>query len=203
VPMPNTRYGIPAYFVVARVEAASNLHRYDGVKYGHRTAKPVTDLRAMYRASRGEAFGVQPKLRILMGMYVSAAQYEKHYYQRALRVRTLIRRDFDTVFDPRGSYRLDALLAATAPTTAFEVGAVYGNSVLMQYADLLTVPADHAGVPALSFPAGLDRGGMPIGIQCMARDFDEARLFRIGRAYEMSTAHEAWRAARPKVLGGG
>ena len=203
VSMPNTRYGIPAYFVVARVEAASNLHRYDGVKYGHRTAKPVTDLRAMYRASRGEAFGVQPKLRILMGMYVSAAQYEKHYYQRALRVRTLIRRDFDTAFDPHGGYRLDALLAATTPTTAFELGAVYGNSVLMQYADLLTVPADHAGVPALSIPAGLDRGGMPIGIQFMARDFDEARLFRIGRAYEMSTAHEAWHAARPKVLGGG
>jgi aspartyl-tRNA(Asn)/glutamyl-tRNA(Gln) amidotransferase subunit A len=203
VPMPNTRYGIPAYFVVARVEAASNLHRYDGVKYGHRTPKAVTDLRAMYRASRGEAFGPQPKLRILMGMYVSAAQYEKHYYQRALRVRTLIRRDFDAVFDGKGEHRLDALLAATTPTAAFELGEVYGNSVLMQYADLLTVPADHAGVPALSIPAGLDRGGLPIGIQFMARDFDEARLFRIGWAYEKSTANHAWRSARPKVLGGG
>jgi aspartyl-tRNA(Asn)/glutamyl-tRNA(Gln) amidotransferase subunit A len=163
----------------------------------------VTDLRALYRASRGVAFGPQPKLRILMGMYVSAAQYEKHYYQRALRVRTLIRRDFDAAFDAKGKHRLDALMAATTPTTAFELGAVYGNSVLMQYADSLTVPADHAGVPALSIPAGLDDGGLPIGIQFMARDFDEARLFRIGQAYEKSTAGEAWRAARPKVLGGG
>ena len=88
VPMPNTRYGIPAYFVISRVEAASNLHRYDGVKYGYRTPEPANDLQAMYRKTRGQGFGLQPKLRILMGMYVSAAQYSEQYYQRALRVRT-------------------------------------------------------------------------------------------------------------------
>ena len=100
VPMPNTRYGIPAYFVISRVEAASNLHRYDGVKYGYRTPEPVDDLREMYRKSRAQGFGPQPKLRILMGMYVSAAQYSEQYYQRALRVRTLIRRDFDAGLRP-------------------------------------------------------------------------------------------------------
>lgn len=201
VPMANTRFGIPAYFVLSRVEAASNLHRYDGVKYGHRYAGPVEDLRQMYRKTRGEAFGLQPKLRILMGMYVSAAQYEKAYYERALRVRTLIRRDFEAAFDPQGRYRLDCLLTATTPTTAFELGAVYGDSVLMQYADLLTVPADHAGIPGLSVPAGLDSNGLPIGIQFLGPDFAEDLLLRVGRAYERATAGEAWRAARPRVLG--
>ncbi len=200
VPMPNTRYGIPAYFVISRVEAASNLHRYDGVKYGYRTPQPVADLREMYRKTRAEGFGIQPKLRILMGMYVSAAQYSARYYQRALRVRTLIRRDFEQIFDPNGPYRLDALLTPTTPTTAFEMGAVYGDSVLMQYADQLTVPANHAGVPGLSLPAGLDAQGLPIGIQLLGADFSEHLLLRIGRAYELATEGEAWRSARPRVL---
>jgi aspartyl-tRNA(Asn)/glutamyl-tRNA(Gln) amidotransferase subunit A len=202
VPMPNTRYGVPAYFVVSRVEAASNLHRYDGIKYGYRFPGEVRDLRELYRKSRGAGFGLQPKLRILMGMYVSAEQYEKGYYQRALRVRTLIRRDFEQAFDPAGKHRLDALLTATTPTTAFELDAVYGDSVLMQYADLLTVPADHAGVPGLSIPAGPDAQGLPIGVQLLGPDFSEARLLRIGRTYERATEAEPWRKARPKVLAG-
>jgi len=200
VPMPNTHFGVPAYFVVSRVEAASNLHRYDGIKYGYRFPGAVDDLRQLYRKSRGAGFGLQPKLRILMGMYVSAAQYEKGYYQRALRVRTLIRRDFEQAFDPAGMHRLDALLTATTPTTAFELDAVYGDSVLMQYADLLTVPADHAGVPGLSIPGGLDSQGLPIGVQLLGPDFAEAKLLRIGRTYECATEGEAWRRARPKVL---
>ncbi|MEW6567195.1 MAG: amidase family protein [Chloroflexota bacterium] len=200
VPMPNTRYGIPAYFVLSRVEAASNLHRYDGVKYGYRYPGSVRDLRELYRRTRGAGFGLQPKLRILMGMYVSAEQYEKGYYQRALRVRTLIRRDFETAFDPNGPYRLDCLLTATTPTTAFELGAVYGDSVLMQYADLLTVPADHAGIPGLSIPAGFDSNGLPIGIQFLGPDFSEGMLLRVGRAYEVATAGEDWRRVRPAVL---
>jgi aspartyl-tRNA(Asn)/glutamyl-tRNA(Gln) amidotransferase subunit A len=145
VPMPNTRYGIPVYFVISRVEAASNLHRFDGVKYGHRTDSETSDLKTMYRKSRGEGFGLQPKLRILMGMYVSAAQYSEQYYQRALQARTLIRRDFEKAFDPNGKYKLDALLTPTTPTTAFPMKDVYGDSVLMQYADQLAVPANHAG----------------------------------------------------------
>jgi aspartyl-tRNA(Asn)/glutamyl-tRNA(Gln) amidotransferase subunit A len=200
VPMPNAHYGIPAYFVISRVEAASNLHRYDGVKYGHRTQASIDDLREMYRRSRAEAFGLQPKLRILMGMYVSGAQYSKQYYQRALRVRTLIRRDFDAAFDKNGPYRCDALLTPTTPTTAFELGAVYGDSVLMQYADLLTVPANHAGTPGLSIPCGLDTYGLPIGLQILGNDWEEATLLRIGAAYEQITGEEAWRKIRPLIL---
>jgi aspartyl-tRNA(Asn)/glutamyl-tRNA(Gln) amidotransferase subunit A len=200
VPMPNTRYGIPVYFVISRVEAASNLHRYDGVKYGLRTQQPYSDLRQMYKLSRNEGFGLQPKLRILMGMYVSAAQYSEQYYQRALKVRTLIRRDFEQVFDPAGKYRLDALLTPTTPTTAFAMDAVYGDSVLMQYADQLTVPANHAGIPGLSLPGGIDAAGLPIGIQLLGADYCEEKLFQIGHAYEQATQSEAWRMVKPMVL---
>lgn len=200
VPMPSTRFGIPVYFVISRVEAASNLHRYDGVKYGYRYDGQVADLRELYRVTRAAGFGSQVKLRILMGMYVSAEQYEKGYYEKALRVRTLIRRDFLNAFDPDGPYRLDCLLTATTPTTAFKLGEVYGDSVLMQYADLLTVPSNHAGVPGLSIPAGLDKGGLPIGIQFIGPDFSEGKLLQVGRTYEFLTSDEDWRKARPKVL---
>jgi len=200
VPMPNTRYGIPAFFVISRVEAASNLHRYDGVKYGYRTDQPVQDLREMYRKTRAEGFGLQPKLRILMGMYVSAAQYSAQYYQRALRVRTLIRRDFEQVFDPAGKYRLHALLTPTTPTTAFPMGAVYGDSVLMQYADQLTVPANHAGIPGISIPGGIAEDGLPIGIQFLGPDFSEAALLQISRAYEIATEQEEWRKVKPRAI---
>jgi len=200
VPMPNTRYGIPAFFVISRVEAASNLHRYDGVKYGYKTPERQSDLREMYRKTRGEGFGMQPKLRILMGMYVSAAQYSEQYYQRALRVRSLIRKDFDAAFDPNGAYRLHALLTPTTPSTAFPIAAVYGDSVLMQFSDQLTVPANHAGIPGISVPAGLDEEGLPIGIQLLGPDFSEATLLRIGRTYESVTEQDDWRKVRPKVL---
>ncbi len=201
VPMPNTRYGIPAYFVISRVEAASNLHRFDGVKYGYRTPDQHLDLKSMYRRTRGQGFGPQPKLRILMGMYVSAAQYSEQYYQRALRVRSLIRRDFDEAFDPNGKFRLNALLTPTTPTTAFEIDAVYGDSVLMQYADQLTVPANHAGVPGISIPAGLDAAGLPIGIQFLGPDYSEATLLQLSYAYEQATLGADWRKVRPQVLG--
>ncbi|MCC6148228.1 MAG: Asp-tRNA(Asn)/Glu-tRNA(Gln) amidotransferase subunit GatA [Anaerolineaceae bacterium] len=200
VPMPNTRYGIPAFFVISRVEAASNLHRYDGVKYGYRTDQPVQDLREMYRKTRAAGFGLQPKLRILMGMYVSAAQYSAQYYQQALRVRTMIRRDFEQAFDPAGKYRLQALLTPTTPTTAFPIGAVYGNSVLMQYADQLTVPANHAGIPGISIPAGFAQDGLPIGIQFLGPDFSEAALLQISRAYEIATEQEGWRQKIPQAV---
>ena len=200
VPMPNTRFGIPVYFVVSRVEAASNLHRYDGVKYGYRYEGEVTDLRELYRITRTRGFGAQVKLRILMGMYVSAEQYEKGYYKKALQVRSLIRQDFVRAFDPEGPYRLDCLLTATAPTTAFKIGEVYGDSVLMQYADLLTVPTNHAGIPGLSVPAGLDQNGLPIGVQFLGPDFSEGMLFRVGRAFENLTEDESWRKIKPMVL---
>jgi aspartyl-tRNA(Asn)/glutamyl-tRNA(Gln) amidotransferase subunit A len=198
--MPNTHYGIPVYFAISRVEAASNLHRYDGVKYGFRFPDEDENLRELYKKTRGQGFGLQPKLRILMGMYVSAAQYEKGYYEKALRVRTLIRNDFDQVFDPVGTYKLDCLLTATTPTTAFKIGSIYGDTVLMQYADLLTVPANHAGVPGLSIPAGFGADNLPIGIQFIGPDFSEGALLRVGRSFELATEAEAWRAAKPKVI---
>lgn len=200
VPMPHTQYGIPAYFVISRVEAASNLHRYDGVKYGYRTPEPVQELAEMYRMSRAQGFGLEPKLRILMGMYVSAAQYSEQYYNRALKVRTLIRRDFDQVFDRQGRWKLAALLTPTTTTTAFPMSDVYGDSVHMQYADQLTVPANHAGVPGLSIPAGFGQDGLPIGAQLLGPDFSEATLLRIGRAYELATEGEAWRKKKPEIL---
>jgi len=200
VPMPNTRYGIPVYFVISRVEAASNLHRFDGVKYGYRTGEEKLSLQDLYRKSRGDGFGVQPKLRILMGMYVSAAQYSEQYYQRALKVRTLIRQDFERAFDPDGKYRLNALLTPTTPTTAFPMDNVYGDSVMMQYADQLTVPANHAGTPGISFPGGFDADGLPIGLQLLGPDFSEGRLLQLTHAYEQATADEEWRMLRPAVL---
>ena len=200
IPMPNTVYGIPAYFVVSRVEAASNLHRFDGVKYGYRTPSDYEHLWEMYRKTRSEGFGLQPKLRILMGMYVSAAQYSEQYYARALRVRSLIRSDFEAAFDSDGQYRVDALLTPTTPTTAFKMGDIYGDSVLMQYADQLTVPANHAGIPGISIPGGISSEGLPIGIQLLAPDFREDTLFRIGASFERGTRDETWRQMKPLVL---
>ena len=200
VSLPNSQFGIPVYFVISRVEAASNLHRYDGVKYGFRSDGDVGDMRELYRRTRGQGFGLQPKLRILMGMYVSAEQYEKGYYERALRIRTRIRGDFEAVFDPEGDHKLDCLLTPTTPTTAFKIGEVYGNSVLMQYADLLTVPANLAGIPGLSLPSGVDSNGLPIGIQLLGPDYAESMLLRVGRSYERATGNEPWRDLKPAVL---
>ncbi len=200
VPMPHTKYGIPTYFVISRVEASSNLHRFDGVKYGYRTEQSFADLREMYRLTRGEAFGEQPKLRILMGIYVSAAQFQKQYYQLALRARALMRQDFETIFDPAGDYKLDALLTPTVPSTAFPIGGVYGDTVLMQYSDQFTVTTNHAGIPGLSIPAGFDANALPIGAQLLGPDFTEGRLLRIARAYEKVTENEEWRAKKPPVV---
>jgi len=200
VPLPHTKYGVPTYFVISRVEASSNLLRYDGVKYGYRTNRSFQDLLELYRKTRGEAFGVEPKLRMLMGIYLSAAQFDKGYYQRALKARALIRDDFEKVFDPAGKYRLDALLTPTAPSTAFPIGSVYGDSVLMQYSDQLTATTNHAGIPGLSIPAGFDRDNLPIGAQFLGPDYAEGTLLRLGRAYEKVTEDEDWRTRHPPLL---
>ena len=197
IPMPHTRYGIPVYFVISRVEAASNLQRFDGVKYGHRTDKQVDNLEDMYTQTRSEGFGQEPKLRILMGMYISATAAEKSYYQRALMARTLIRSDFEAAFE-----KVDVLLTPTSLTTAFPVGDVYGDSLLMQYADYCTVTANEAGVPGLSIPCGLDENKLPIGLQILGSDYREDIVLRVARAFEQGTADEAWRAEKPQVLRG-
>jgi len=112
----------------------------------------------------------------------------------------MIRADFESAFDSGGAYRLDALLTPTTPTTAFKIADIYGDSVLMQYADQLTVPANHAGIPGISIPGGLDGDGLPIGIQLLAPDFREEILFRVGYAFEQATADAAWRKHKPQVL---
>jgi len=198
VSMPRTKYGIPAYFVISRVEAASNLHRFDGVKYGHRTSSTYHGLTEMYQQSRAEGFGLQPKLRILMGMYVSAAQYSARFYERALKIRTQIRQDFDVAFE-----KIDLLLTPSTPAPAFEIGGVFGDSIMMQYADQFLVPANHAGLPAISLPSGLDEEGLPLSIHMIANDFREDLLFRAGYTFERSTANEAWRSKKPVVMKGG
>jgi aspartyl-tRNA(Asn)/glutamyl-tRNA(Gln) amidotransferase subunit A len=200
VPLPNLRHAIPAYFVISRVEASSNLHRFDGVKYGYRTAKPFEDLNTLYRHTRGEAFGLQPKLRILMGTYVSAAAHASAYLQRAQKVRALIRSDFDRIFDPQGPYRLDTLLTPTTATTAFKHKAVFGNSVLMQYADQMVAPVNHAGLPAISIPGGVDGQRMPIGLQFIGNDFREDLVLRAAYGFEQATQDASWRKLKPLVL---
>jgi aspartyl-tRNA(Asn)/glutamyl-tRNA(Gln) amidotransferase subunit A len=179
VSLPHTSYAIPAYFVISRVELASDLHRFDGVKYGHRTNQPVDDLYEMYEATRTEGFGVQPKQRVLMGMHVSSAGYADQLYDRALRLRALIRQDFHRAFE-----KVDLIMAATTPTTAFPLGGIFGDTVQMQNADRLTVPANHAGVPAISLPCGLDSSGLPIGLQLIGPDFREDRLLQVAYAFE-------------------
>ena len=200
VPLPNTRYSIPTYFVISRVEAASNLHRFDGVKYGYRTPDEVADLQELLRRTRAEGFGSQPKLRILMGMYLSAAGFAENYYQRALKVRAMIRQDFEHAFDPQGEFRLDAILTPTTATTAFKRNDVFGNSVRMQYSDQMTVSANHAGLPAMTIPGGLDGNNLPIGIQFIGADFREDLILRAGFAFEQATRDEAWRSVRPAAL---
>ena len=112
----------------------------------------------------------------------------------------MIRQDFEAIFDPQGDYQLDALLTPTTPTTAFPFGGIYGDSVLMQYSDQLTVTANHAGIPGLTVPAGFDEDGLPIGVQFLGPDYQEGKLFRIARAFETVTEDKEWRARRPPVL---
>ncbi|MEA4811497.1 MAG: amidase family protein [Anaerolineaceae bacterium] len=200
VPMLNSRYGIPAYFVISRVEAASNLHRFDGVKYGYRTEKPFKDLNELYRLTRAEGFGRQPKLRILMGMYVSASQHAANYYHKALKVRGMIRRDFDEAFDKNGKYGIDVLLTPSTPTTAFRRKEVFGNTVLMQYSDQMNVCANHAGIPAVTIPAGFDDKGLPLGIQFIGPDYREDLILQAARGFEKASAEAAWRQRRPVTL---
>lgn len=199
VPMPHTRFGIPVYFAVSRIEAASNLNRMDGVKYGFSVAD-AHDLQDLYRRTRTQGFGAQPKLRILMGAYLSASSKKVNYYQLASHVRGMIRQDFDKIYDPKGAYRLDALLTPTTPTTAFKRGEVFGDSVLMQYADQMTVSVNHAGLPAITVPSGLDEAGLPIGIQLIGDDFREDNILRIANAYEQATLDADWRKVRPMAL---
>ncbi len=184
VPMPGTKYSLPAYYVLSRIEAYSNLQRYDGLKYGNPSQGMPKDMYDLFARSRGEGLGHQVKLRILTGLFMSRKEFYEKYYRRAQRARALIRADYDRVFDPNGKYRLDALLTPSTPVTAFEFGG--SDSILIRYADQFTSPMNFAGIPGISFPAGFDSKGLPIGVQAAGYDFCEEKILRIAFAAEQA-----------------
>jgi aspartyl-tRNA(Asn)/glutamyl-tRNA(Gln) amidotransferase subunit A len=184
VSLPHTKYALPAYYIVAPAEASSNLARYDGVRFGLR--EPGEDLRDLYQRTRAKGFGPEVRRRILIGTYVLSAGYYDAYYLRAQKVRALILRDFTEAFAG-----VDALVAPTAPSAAFAQGENMDDPVQMYLNDVFTGPADLAGVPAISVPAGLDANGLPLGLQVIGKPFDEETVFAVGAALERSAGFDA------------
>ena len=182
VSCPRFTDGIATYYVIAPSEASANLARYDGVKYGFRAAD-AESLASMTARSRAEGFGAEVQRRILIGTYALSAGYVDAYYRKAQQVRTLIRRDFDAAFES-----VDVLLTPTAPSTAFKAGAHADDPLAMYLADLLTIPVNLAGLPAISVPCGFSDAGLPIGVQLIGNVLDEARLLRVAHQYEQSAA---------------
>ena len=180
VSCPRFNDGIATYYVIAPSEASANLARYDGVKYGYRAADAAS-LAEMTSRSRAEGFGDEVQRRILIGTYALSAGYVDAYYKKAQQVRTLIRRDFDRAF---GS--VDVLLTPTSPTTAFGFGAHAEDPLAMYLADLLTIPANMAGLPAISLPCGFDGAGLPIGVQLITGVLQEERLLQVAWHYEQA-----------------
>ena len=193
VSCPRFNDGIATYYVIAPSEASANLARYDGVKYGYRTADAGT-LAEMTARSRAEGFGDEVKRRILIGTYALSAGYVEAYYKKAQQVRTLIRRDFDTAFAS-----VDVLLTPTSPTTAFGFGAHSEDPLAMYLADLLTIPANMAGLPAISLPCGFDNAGLPIGVQLITGVLQEERLLQVAWHYEQAARVMAQRPAAALV----
>lgn len=188
VDLPHARYAIPVYYLVATAEASSNLARFDGVRYGYRTAAART-LHAMYVRTRDEGFGAEVKRRIMLGTYVLSAGYYDAFYLKAQQVRTLIRRDYDTAFGA-----CDVVAMPTAPRPAFRLGEKVDDPLQMYLEDVFTVSANLSGLPAISVPCGLTSTRLPIGLQLTGRAFDEATLLRAADAYERDTE---WHRQRP------
>jgi len=188
--------GIATYYVIAPSEASANLARYDGVKYGYRSEAPAggDGLAAMTARSRAEGFGAEVQRRILIGTYALSAGYGDAYYRKAQQVRTLIRRDFDAAFA-----QVDVLLTPTSPTTAFAFGAHRDDPLAMYLADLLTIPANLAGLPAISVPCGFDGQGLPIGLQLIGGVLQEERLLQVAHALEQDAQVMAARPPAPLV----
>jgi len=186
--MPHLDYAIAAYYVIATAEASSNLARYDGVHYGHRTANP-TDYIEVYSKSREEAFGKEVKRRIMLGTYALSSGYYDAYYLKALKVRNLIRGDFVRAFE-----QCDAICMPVAPSTAFKVGEKADDPLKMYLSDIYTIAVNLSGIPGISVPCGFDDAGLPIGLQIIGPAFSEARLLRIARMYEARTD---WHTRRP------
>jgi aspartyl-tRNA(Asn)/glutamyl-tRNA(Gln) amidotransferase subunit A len=177
VNVPAAVYGLSAYYLIAPAEASSNLARYDGVRYGLRV--PADDIGSMYGATRAAGFGPEVKRRIMLGTYALSAGYYDAYYGQAQRVRTLIIRDFDAAYQS-----FDVLLAPTAPTTAFPLGAKTANPLAMYLSDVCTIPSNLAGHPAMTIPFGSGDDGLPVGIQVMAPALGERQMFQVGAAVE-------------------
>jgi aspartyl-tRNA(Asn)/glutamyl-tRNA(Gln) amidotransferase subunit A len=177
VELPNAEYALSAYYLIAPAECSSNLARYDGVRYGHR-APDAADVVEMNMRTRGEGFGQEVKRRIMLGTYALSAGYYDAYYGQAQKVRTLVIRDFAAAYE-----RFDLLLSPTSPTVAFRLGEKTENPLAMYLADVFTIPADLAGVPAISIPSGLS-DGLPVGLQLMGRALDEATVLRAAWAFE-------------------
>ncbi|MFH1442162.1 MAG: Asp-tRNA(Asn)/Glu-tRNA(Gln) amidotransferase subunit GatA [Candidatus Omnitrophota bacterium] len=194
VSLPHTEYAVPVYYIIATAEASSNLARFDGVQYGFR-AKDYADkslnLIDMYKQTRGQAFGEEAKRRILLGTFVLSHGYYDAYYLRALKVRTLIKKDFDRVFS-----EFDCILTPTSPTAAFRISEKMQDPLSMYLSDIYTISANIAGIPAVSLPCGFTNKGLPVGLQILAKPFDEEMLFRTAYAYEQNTE---WHKIKPEV----
>jgi len=178
ISLPATDYAIACYYIIATAEASSNLARYDGVRYTFRSANSET-LSDMYRNTRGEGFGAECKRRIMLGTYVLSAGYYDAYYLKAQKVRTLIARDFEQAFA-----QVDAVIAPVSPFPAFKLGEKLDDPLEMYLSDIYTITGDLAGIPCMSVPCGATAEGLPVGMQILARHFDEARMFRLADAFE-------------------
>jgi aspartyl-tRNA(Asn)/glutamyl-tRNA(Gln) amidotransferase subunit A len=182
ISLPHTEYAVAVYYLLATAEASSNLARYDGVKYGYRHPE-AKELMDMYAATRAQGLGAEVRRRIMLGTYALSAGYYDAYYRKASQVRTLIRRDFDQAFQT-----CQVVATPVAPTTAFRLGEKTADPLTMYLSDIFTISANLAGIPGLSLPCGLNPQGLPIGLQLLARPFDEPTLLRAAHAFEQATA---------------
>lgn len=181
VSLPHTRYALATYYIIAPAECSSNLSRYDGVRYGLRVIEPGDSIEKMYEKTRASGFGAEVKRRILIGTYVLSAGYYDAYYKKAQRVRGRIIEDFRNAFE-----KVDVLLTPTAPSAAFAIGEEPTDPVTMYLNDVFTVPASMAGLPGMSLPAGLNKDGLPLGLQLLAKNFDEETLFTVAGTLEQA-----------------
>jgi len=188
--MPHFDYAIAAYYVIATAEASSNLARYDGVHYGHRTKNPA-DYIEVYTKSRAEGFGKEVKRRIMLGTYALSSGYYDAYYLKALKVRNLIRGDFNKAFE-----RCDCIMIPVSPTTAFKIGEKVADPLTMYLSDVYTIAVNLAGVPGISIPCGFDEKTLPIGLQILSPAFSEDKLLRIARMFEAQTD---WHKKKPVI----
>lgn len=186
VSLPHTKYALPAYYIIAPAEASSNLARYDGVRYGLRDLPEGAGLQDMYAATRAAGFGDEVKRRILIGTYVLSAGFYDAYYTQAQKVRTLIARDFERAFE-----QCDVLLTPTAPSAAFALGEKQADPLAMYLNDVFTVPASLAGLPAMSVPGGLDKDGLPLGLQIIGKALDEQGVLNASLAIEQRAGFTA------------